>query len=424
MNEPTRVTLKDQGTGYPDITQGDGIYSAYLPSLQNGFYSVVINADYNSGQANLPKFYGNAQTECCGSKLPDYYTIPTSPFERVLPGQSFYQMISSQTKDPFPPNKITDLSLKRYENNTLYATLEWTSPGDDFNLGTAFRYEMRCYTYPDKLQNVDDFLNKAITVHETLLPTPEISGTKQSITVALPWANEVFYYAITTLDESNNRAEISNLLPVYIEEIKTTTQLDLTFKVINTTELVTSKFEAALDNDTMIYVISGGITAFLLILIVLFSVALCRAKRKRALKERLPLQAPPSGQERTEPNIYVVNSNTEQPLSSVTTTTSVLPDVTSSDSSKNYDHFWKMDSLIDGGYINTYFGRSSGSATGTVSGTGNYPSLQAFPSQTQPMSLLSLNISHNPKAHQLTNSHSQTNLSNLAASQLPLQVFR
>ena len=118
---------------------------------------------------------------------------------------------------------------------------------------------------------------------------------------------------------------------------------------------MSSKFEAVLDNDTMIYVISGCITAFMLVLIALFSIAMCRAKRKRALKERpatqggsagaagslgmgspMGMSGMPSITEPTEANIYVVNgsvnsaqSNTEQPLSSVTTTTSVLPDLTS-----------------------------------------------------------------------------------------------
>ena len=116
--------------------------------------------------------------------------------------------------------------------------------------------------------------------------------------MALPWANEVFYYAITTLDESNNRAQVSNLVPIYVEELKTTTQLQMTFKVINSTrrdrsDLVTSKFEAALlDNDTMIYIIGAGILAFLLVVISLITVAMCRAKRKRVLKAQVCLYLP------------------------------------------------------------------------------------------------------------------------------------
>merc|ERR1711902_124056 len=129
--------------------------------------------------------------------------------------------------------RITDLKLKNYVNRTLKATLEWTAPGDDYNLGRAFSYEIKCYTNPSVLMN--DF-NKAIPVppiHESLLPTPKEAGITQSITVALPWANEVFYYAIIAVDEANNKGQVSNWVPVYVEEIKTTTQLDLTFKVVN-----------------------------------------------------------------------------------------------------------------------------------------------------------------------------------------------
>jgi hypothetical protein len=440
---PMKVKLEDTGTGYPDITQGDGVYSAYLVLQYPGYFRAQVKANFNGGKANLPKPYGNEKLglNCCGSKLPEYYNIPTSPFERVIAGQSFTnERIASpdnpgwNRKDQFPPSRITDLHIKSYVNKSLYATLEWTAPGDDFNIGTAFIYEMRCYTNPDTLMS-SQFLNKAIPVHESLLPSPGVSGTLQTITVALPWPNEVFYYAITSLDESNNRAQVSNLVPVYAEEIKTTTHHEMTFKVVNSSNndhLITGQYghlEAMLDNDTMIYVISGGITAFLLVLIGLFSLAMCRAKRKRALKQRPPPPITGNEHHQTEANIYVVNgsnnnNNTEQPLSSVTTTTSVLPDLTNDHlhpQNKTAFDVWKMDSLMESGYINTYY---RGGSTHN-----NYPSLQAFPASTTPhnvgpMSLLSLNISHNPKLHQMTSSHSQTNLSALRSSQLPLQIFR
>ena len=121
---------------------------------------------------------------------------------------------------------------------------------------------------------------------------------------------------------------------------------------------------------------------------------MCRAKRKRALKERPHLQPQGQGQipsitEPTEANIYVVNGSVnsangaDQPLSSVTTTTSVLPDLTSDHqqilANTNKFDLWKMDNLMESGYINTYF-RGSGNSNSV-----NYPSLQAFPvSSTNP----------------------------------------
>lgn len=271
--------------------------------LDTGFFSIILKTDYNNGKAYLPKPYGNENSfHCCGSKLPDYYTIPTSPFERVFSGQSFslsktaiLRNFTTQKTDVFPPNRITDLKVKSYLNSSLNVILEWTAPGDDYNIGTAFDYEMKCYTSPGLL--MDNFLNSAlIEVHKSQLPRPKEAGSKQSVAVTLPWTNEVFYYAITSIDESNNRAAISNLVAVFVEELKTTTQFEMSFKVINSSmdpsDLIRSKYEAVLDNDTMIYVISGGITAFLLVLIALFTVAMCRAKRKRALKER-PSPPPP-----------------------------------------------------------------------------------------------------------------------------------
>ena len=43
-----KVTLRDTGTGYPDVTRGDGVYSAYLGSAVSsrpGHYAAVVSAD-------------------------------------------------------------------------------------------------------------------------------------------------------------------------------------------------------------------------------------------------------------------------------------------------------------------------------------------------------------------------------------------
>ena len=51
------LKLRDNGLGYPDITAGDGIYSAYVPSFSMvaGYYSVRLTVTDNSGQATVPK---------------------------------------------------------------------------------------------------------------------------------------------------------------------------------------------------------------------------------------------------------------------------------------------------------------------------------------------------------------------------------
>ena len=51
------LTLRDNGSGDPDITSGDGIYSAYFSDYSTvpGFYSIQVTADDNKGQAKTPK---------------------------------------------------------------------------------------------------------------------------------------------------------------------------------------------------------------------------------------------------------------------------------------------------------------------------------------------------------------------------------
>ena len=48
--------LHDNGLGYPDITSGDGIYSAYLPMFGDlpGYYSVRMVVTAKEGQASIP----------------------------------------------------------------------------------------------------------------------------------------------------------------------------------------------------------------------------------------------------------------------------------------------------------------------------------------------------------------------------------
>ncbi len=104
---PVEVVLRDAGTGYPDVTSGDGVYSAYFSafSAESGLYSVSVRASSNDGGASTPKVGvdgsgggdgdgggggGDGNSACCGSVLPFSYTVPTGPFLRFVEAPSFY----------------------------------------------------------------------------------------------------------------------------------------------------------------------------------------------------------------------------------------------------------------------------------------------------------------------------------------------
>jgi hypothetical protein len=223
--------------------------------------------------------------------------------------------------------------------------------------------------------------------------------------------------------------------------------------------------QQAMDNNTMIYLIAGGITAFLLILISLFAVAICKSKKRRQFLKEIP-PPPPISQRASHSltdlgqrsqNIYVLNSSSstnslphmssvvggfsDQPMSTMTTT-STLPDIAMDKHSSSYDvwnyparesNYATVNKLAD---FTSLFTKRSPVAAETDNYVGSlmgFPSLQHISSprltastRHGPVSLLSLNASgltayqdHQTVNHNVLPS-SQPNLSH----QLPLQVFR
>ncbi len=85
-------------------------------------------------------------------------------------------------------------------------TLVWTSPGDDGTIGTASTYEMRYALAPLTPAN----WGQATPVPG--LPAPQISGTRQSVTVNGLTQGTTYYFAIRTQDDAGNWSPLSNVL--------------------------------------------------------------------------------------------------------------------------------------------------------------------------------------------------------------------
>ena len=76
----------------------------------------------------------------------------------------------------------------------------WTAPGDDYDKGTAARYEIRCYS-GHSVQRQKHLDKEGIDIDQSSLPLPMEYGTKQSAEVEIPWPNEVFFFAIISVDD-------------------------------------------------------------------------------------------------------------------------------------------------------------------------------------------------------------------------------
>ena len=299
---PVEVVLRDDGTGYPDITAGDGIYSAYFVDFTTapGLYSVSLFADHNSGRASVPRPERPLDADCCGSAVAaSAFSIPTRSFERHAAAPSFKVNRGAQffvrngepdRTDVFPPSRVTDLAVAAYVNQSLYVVLEWSAPGGDRDAGAADRYEMRCYTNMHSLAE-DSFEKMGIPQHESLLPEPEEYGTRQSATVGLPWANEVFYCGLVSSDEAGNRSPVSNLVPVYAAEFTTTTDAAPVYGEggaggRSQEEPFYSSILGDFNENPAVYITVGVVSGAVFVLVAIVSCALHRSRKRAAARKK------------------------------------------------------------------------------------------------------------------------------------------
>ena len=306
---PSRIELQDNGSGYPDITRGDGIYTGYFSQFSDspGFYSVSVEAINNSSASVInTRKMENTSIPCCGSSLPLEPAIPLESFRRFTTAPSvhlnsfseFY--VSSglvQRRDTTPPSRITDFRLANYFNNSLFVTLAWSAPGDDFSAGQAFRYEVRCFTARDALSQ-KNFGEQGIQVHSSLVPSPGPVGGEQRCTVGVPWPQEIFYYAIVAFDAAGNAGQVSNIISVYVKEPLTTTTENPTTRFLDMKDVsATLPLKSFIHSESLMYIIAGIISFILIIIVIILTVIIrrlgvCSKKNTNTVNETSATETP------------------------------------------------------------------------------------------------------------------------------------
>jgi len=144
-------------------------------------------------------------------------------FERTesLGGFEYSGPEITNASDFFPPSRIIDLAAHQIDVDDIKKGIElqFTAAGDDFDVGKASNYEIR-YTYNDTSSLHNNFTyEKEILPNNVLygdLFNPSQAGTMESFTITLndlPLSETVVKigFAIRTIDEAGNVAEISNV---------------------------------------------------------------------------------------------------------------------------------------------------------------------------------------------------------------------
>ncbi|KAK4874647.1 hypothetical protein RN001_014007 [Aquatica leii] len=153
-----RVELLDTGSGDPDITKGDGIYSRYFSAAAGGpgtyTFEVTVTDNGNTAYSWQGSFKTSEDKPCCGSIVPTSSVQPLSPFQRVLPRVTIQISSEDMVKgSQVAVGKIGDLKVQ-IKAEDMKALLTWTSP--DMGGTRAARYQIKyATTYTDIVDNYE-----------------------------------------------------------------------------------------------------------------------------------------------------------------------------------------------------------------------------------------------------------------------------
>ncbi|XP_070559169.1 calcium-activated chloride channel regulator 4A-like [Ptychodera flava] len=222
------LQLFDTGTG-ADITKDDGVYSGYFVEFVEAScstacrYSIQVTANDTEGNAisrvmgkvgAMPRNYSVIPEKTEGTPIGDFNRVASGGVIQVDDNVDYVDW-SDPNADPFPPSRITDLQVVETSIDNSTVTLTWTATGDDYDQGTASRYDLRYDTDFSKI--VSDFANcEEISnddVSEGTLTDPLPSGQREMLTVTMPssGAGFTYYYSIRAVDGAGNAAQPSNV---------------------------------------------------------------------------------------------------------------------------------------------------------------------------------------------------------------------
>ena len=82
------------------------------------------------------------------------------------------------------------------------------------------KYDIRFFNKRETLADLASW-NRDVAIAVPVDPVPVDYGERQTCRVAVPWENEVFYYAVVAVDDAGNRGPISNVVSAYVYKVST-----------------------------------------------------------------------------------------------------------------------------------------------------------------------------------------------------------
>lgn len=225
------VSLIDNGSGDPDLTLNDGVYSGYLTfPVDKGTYQVITTIQATDDTVvNSFRLQNDSVDACCGSFVPLLDIQSVEPFNQTITLKMFNLDVDKHKTSTFP-SRIGDLKCvyDSYENNKTSGlrykvNLTWTAPGAFLTTGRASSYEIR--TSNSRKNLTTDFDSATEVFDQNASPLEPYERELITISLQSPGLN---FFAIRAVDKHDNVGKLSNIAEANIVEVKipTTTIAD------------------------------------------------------------------------------------------------------------------------------------------------------------------------------------------------------
>ncbi|XP_017782720.1 PREDICTED: calcium-activated chloride channel regulator 4-like [Nicrophorus vespilloides] len=214
--------LLDTGSGDPDITKGDGIYTRYFSATAGGpglyTFQVTTSDNGNTAYSWMESSSNEEGKPCCGSTIRTSNVETINPFQRVLPPKTL-EITSQDILAASQANvgRIGDLKVQVVPED-MKARLSWTSP--DMGGHNVARYEVK-YAYSLK-DIVDGFDTAAIVWEKNRQPLSILPpGSDTPFTIDMSNENELLdkplYFAVRAYAHADSKpGAISNWVRVLV----------------------------------------------------------------------------------------------------------------------------------------------------------------------------------------------------------------
>ncbi|XP_029714356.1 calcium-activated chloride channel regulator 1 [Aedes albopictus] len=222
-----KIRLLDSGSGDPDVTRNDGIYSRYFNADDFGGagayqFEVTITDNENMAYSRSESVLKGAPPRCCGSAIRTTLMASMVSFQRTL--QPMTVFLSQDLLDSIghrTMGKISDLTV---DVEGMRVRLNWTTP-DMGGRGIA-RYEIK---YATSIRDIVDFYDTAAFLwhHDTPLINP--IGEESSFTMNLSHEphliGQVLYFSVRAHALGVMGGSVSNYVRVFVPKPKRATSL-------------------------------------------------------------------------------------------------------------------------------------------------------------------------------------------------------